>query len=206
MTPPDETDRSAAEVEAPASVSRIDEVPETYSRLLAEYRELLKTLDLNPFMSLAEILRKIFNPRFEQQFARDILLNTFQSSDAVGRELPCAADILKRLQALGEPQLRALARWSDLNVRKMTSHVFLGGWNKIFVAITAFVAVAKGVKEIFGLNVADYLLHSEAMFSALLGLAAGFIFNILVLLHRVRLVRALDEIISTALAARNPKL
>jgi hypothetical protein len=185
----------------------IDETPEKYTRLLEGYNELLKTLEFNPYMSLAHVFLLSLNPRFQYRFWRSGNIRDFvRVPDAVRQDLPFVAQILKSIETLNDVQLRALARCSGLNVRKLTNRFVFGGPNKVFVTLTALLAVAKGLKEIFGIDLAGYAPSLVRLVAPLLiGLAVGVVFNLLVWYQRLRLVRALDDIISIVMAARNLK-
>ena len=56
---------------------RIDEVPDGYGRLLAEYYELVKALELNPYMSLGKVLLLSLSPVFQFRFWRSRYLHDF---------------------------------------------------------------------------------------------------------------------------------
>jgi hypothetical protein len=183
--------------DSPTLVCCIDEMPEKYNRLLAEYIALLKTLEFKPYMSLA------FNPRFwRSRNIRDFR----RVPDAVRQELPRVSEILKSIQTLNDVQLRALERCSGLNVGKLTNRFIFHGWNKAFVTLAALLAAAKGLKEVFGIDLAGYVpFLARFVGEILIGLAVGAVWNLLLGSQRLRLVRALDDIISIAVAARNLK-
>jgi hypothetical protein len=185
--------------------SRSDGAPDTYGRLLAEYVALVETLDFNPYMPPAKAFLLGLDPRFvfrlrKTPFFRDFL----RVPDAVRQELPHADKVLHSIHELDDAQLLALARCSSLNVDRLNNRLFFGGWNKAFVTTAAVVAVAKGLKGLFDINLYVPLLK-EAFFCLLLTFAYFAIIRYFVLHHRVGLVRALDDIISIAVAARNLK-
>jgi hypothetical protein len=164
----------------------IDETPERYTRLLERYNDLLKTLQFNPYMSLVHVLLLSFNPRFQYRFWRSGSIRDFvRVPGALRQDLPFVAEILKSIQMLSDAQLRALARCSALNVRKLTSRFIYGGSNKVFVTLAALLAVAKGLKEIFGIDLAGYMPSLAGLVPPILiGFGAGVIFNLLVWYQR----------------------
>jgi len=184
---------------------RIDDVPEVYARLLTEYIELLKTLDISAYMSLPWALLKSFDPRFQYRFWTSRYIRDFKRvPNAVRQELPYAAEILRSIQPLDDAQVRALVRCSVLNVGKLRNRFLFGGLNKLFVPLSAFVVFAKGLKEAFGVDLAVYVPYvSSIIYPAFIGLIIGLTINFIMFSDRIHMVRALDDIISIAAAARN---
>ena len=210
MAPQDKTPNllNAASGDDLFRASRIDEAPEMYGRLLTAYIKLLKTLEFNPYMSFIRLFLLSLNPYFIYRFWKSRYIHDFfKTPDALRQELPCAADMLRLLQGLDDSQLRALARCSGLNVVKLTNRILFGGLNKAFVVLAALLAMAKGLKEVFGFELSGYMSPLVPLVApTLFGLAVGVVFNLLILYQLLKLVRAFDDIISIAAAARNLKL
>ena len=189
---------------APAMASPFHEAPETYHRLLDEYAQLLGTLDFNPYAPPVQLLRWSLHPWRQRHFWTTPHVSDFvKVPDALRQDLPCASAILERVHALDDQHLRALARCSALNASKMTHRVLLGAPNKIFVTLAALLAGAKGLNEAFGLDlgrIAEPVL--PLIVAALVGAVVGVVLNLLMFYHRLQMVRALDDIISIAVAAR----
>jgi hypothetical protein len=186
--------------------SHIDELPEQYRSLLAEYIELLKRSEVHPFQSSPKALLFMFRPDL---WTHPIVRDFARVPDAVRQELPHTGEILKAVVVLNDAQLRGLAHYSGLNVTKLTNRMVLGSANKALVSFAAALTAAKGLKEVFGVDFAVYVPPSVPIVGGLIGLAIGLAANAVVsfltLSHRLRLVRALDEIISLAVAAKNLK-
>lgn len=195
---------SSAPAVGPAIVSRIDEVPETYGRLLAEYTELLKAIEYNPYMPLARQFLVGWTARYRRhlwRMAQDFL----DVPDVVRHNLPCAADMLKPLQELDDPQLLALARCSRISVDTLRRRSIFNICNKLFLIVAALLALAKTLKEL-GFDLVDFLAPlAPVAVGALFGLGIGSIGNLLLWYQPTRMVRAFDDIISIAVAARNLK-
>jgi hypothetical protein len=186
--------------------SRSDGAPGTYGRLLAEYVALVETLEFNPYMPIGRQFLLFLNPLAVRRLRKMPMTRDFQRvPDAVRQELPHADKVLHSIHELDDAQLLALARCSRLNVDKLNNRLFFGGWNKAFVTTATVVAAAKGLKGLFDINLDVPFIKKEALLAVLSGFAIPAIIGYFVLYHRVRLVRALDDIISIAVAARNLK-
>ena len=73
------------------AVPGIDEIPKEYNRLLTEYCERLKGMEVDPYQSFAKQLLLSFNPRFLRRFWTSGYLQDFiRVPDAV-RHSPGAA-------------------------------------------------------------------------------------------------------------------
>jgi hypothetical protein len=183
----------------------IDELPEQYGRLLAEYIELLKRSEVHAFQSFPKALLFMFRPDL---WTHPIVRDFGRIPDAVRQELPHTGEILKSVATLNDVQFRGLAHYSGLNVTKLTNRIVLGSANKALVSFAAALTAAKGLKEVLGVDLAVYVPSSVPIVGGLIGLATGLAANAVVsfltLSHRLRLVRALDDIISIV-AAKNLK-
>jgi hypothetical protein len=145
------------------------------------------------------------------RYARDF----FRVPDAVRQELPCASHILQSILSLNDAQLRALARCSSLNVEKLTKRLVFGPRSQALVTFAGLLAAVKGIKEVFGLDLAAYIqglmpIYIKELVPISIVAALIYISFILVMasssmLRLIRISRALDEIISIEVAARNLK-
>jgi hypothetical protein len=179
------------------------ELQTSYERLLRLYIDQLQKDEFNPYQPIPLIFLKSFSPFFLMlSWKRAVLF--FKVPNTLRQDLVGETIVLRELERLNDQTLRGVAECNRINYRRLLQRSVFGWLPKLTGIVVLLLSVAKTIKESVGMDifaaVPSAVWHYLVLFAV--GLLLGSILNLVILLPRVLLVRALDDLIAIAVALR----
>ena len=168
-----------------------------YKRLLGLYTDHLQENEFNPYQSIPLLFLKSFSPAFQMRLWKDTA-PFFKIPNTLRQDLAGGALILQELEGLDDQTLRGVAECNRINYRRLLQRSVFKYWLTI-TGIGGVFALVKTGMDIFA-ALPSAVWHYLVLFAV--GLLLGSILNLVILLPRVLLVRALDDLIAIAVALR----
>lgn len=205
-------DSSGREGEQPSrneilSMDTLSSIPTLYAQLLDELESATSQLPINPYQSQLKLLLKSFNPRFQWRLWRsDFVRRSVSKPDAFQQELPFAAQFLQKIEHLAPGQIEALRQCNAINVQRLSKRVLVNQVNKLMVGVSGLFGIVIALKQAFGIELLTLLpdlLRGMLMgfaWGAVLGLLLNLLLGYLLLSHKIKLLRAFDDLLSVARA------
>jgi len=174
-----------------------------YERLLRLYTDQLQKEEFNPYQPIPFRFLKSFSPFFLMRSLKLVAL-FFKVPNTLRQDLVGGAIVLQELERLNDQTLHGVAECSRINYRRLLQRSVFGWLPKLTGIVVLLLSVAKTIKESVGMDifaaVPSAVWHYLVLFAV--GLLLGSILNLVILLPRVLLVRALDDLIAIAVALR----
>jgi hypothetical protein len=182
-------------------VVTLADIPAIYDRLLVEYPRTTASSEFDPFMSPRRLFWKSFNPMFQIRLMRSSYVRDFlKVPNAIKQDVPAAGEVLRWLDPFDQKVLQALRQCNDLNQRLISRRWLFSYRNAIFVGAAAVLGSLQTTQKFFGPEALSLLALLFVV--AILMVVASIIGGYFVLAHKIGLVKALDGILSIALAYR----
>ena len=179
-----------------------------YERLLGLYTDQLQENEFNPYQSIPLLFLKSFSPAFQMRLWKDTA-PFFKIPNTLRQDLAGGALILQELEGLDDQTLRGVAECNRINLRRLIRRSVFGWWPRLTGVFVFLLALPKAIKESVGTDIFAALPSTAMSFVAAsaVGLLLGSIVNLVLSLPWLGIVRALDDLITIAVAHRGtPKL
>jgi hypothetical protein len=111
-----------------------------------------------------------------------------------------ASNVLAKLQTFGSGTIESLIAMNDINLSRLTRRSVLNWGNRVLVGTGSILGVWTALDKVLSIDISnvipdrviDYLLY------ALVGGMVGGVINMIILMPRIALVRALGDILTIA--------
>lgn len=210
--------------QSPRQISGVHRAPRTYSKILNSYIRLLRREHFSPYeYRLKHYLSPTMSPMSSKRMWQSSRIRAFlKIPNAARQELFYADNILRSLEFLDNNELRALARYSAINLQRLKRRVYINQFTQITGGLVILAPAykiggsfldampstakesLKQAVEVVPVEIRSLLLEMSLLY--LVAVAIGFMLSALVawviMSPRIALVESLDEIISVAVTAR----
>ena len=195
----------------------VNQLPETYNKLLEEYVALLQAEIINTYeFSISKRIRSYFNIKGQLDYATSSQINDFiKTPDALAQEIPAANEILKKLDSFDDQAVRAFAKLNSLNLGRIRRRsiknqiapgiAFTGSILGLLFDLQDILAIS--IKDSFtwldGFNISLLLQWIIILIVVLAVLIARI--NWMFITPRIGLVNAFGDILQILMSHRNLK-
>jgi|SRR5882724_5237045 len=169
-----------------------------YERLLKLYTDQLQKEEFNPYQPIPFIFLKSFSP-FVLMRSLKLVALFFKVPNTLRQDLVGGAIVLQELERLNDQTLHGVAECSRINYRRLLQRSVFGWLPQLIGIVVLGLSVAKTIKESGGVDIFAAL---PSLVAVAVGLLLGSALNLVLSLHLLLLVRALDDLIAITVALR----
>jgi hypothetical protein len=169
-----------------------------YERLLKLYTDQLQKEEFNPYQPIPFIFLKSFSPFFLMRSLKLVAL-FFKVPNTLRQDLVGGAIVLQELERLNDQTLHGVAECSRINYRRLLQRSVFGWLPQLIGIVVLVLSVVKTIKESGGVDIFAAL---PSLVAVAVGLLLGSALNLVLSLHLLLLVRALDDLIAITVALR----
>jgi hypothetical protein len=170
-------------------------IMENYDRLLRNHIAQLRKDEFNPYQPFTLLL---INPNFKLGFCKEAG-RYLKTRNSFRLDLRGGARVLQELDEFNDQTLHGVSECSRINVRRVLGRRVLGRLPKPTAIFASLLAILKAIDTSLPAAV------DSSLGSVVVGLLLGSILSLILSLPAIGIVRALDDLITIAVAQRGTR-